>query len=137
MWKFGFGMAESLSEIFERLLSKQQILVERYRALEEKLNAADEANQKLAEENRKQKVLIEKLETANQYLRIARRIAPDQEAIGKSRELIARLVRDVDKCIEQLRYRNDIFKQLSVWILAGRASCQSSRNIPTDRKTKR
>ena len=92
----------SLSEIFERLLSKQQILVERYRALEEKLNAADEANQKLAEENRKQKVLIEKLETANQYLRIARRIAPDQEAIGKSRELIARLVRDVDKCIEQL-----------------------------------
>lgn len=102
MWKFGFGMAESLSEIFERLLSKQQILVERYRILEEKLNAADEANQKLAEENHKQKILIEKLETANQYLRIARRIAPDQETIGKSRELIARLVRDVDKCIEQL-----------------------------------
>ena len=65
-------MAESLSEIFERLLAKQQILLERYNAMKDKLQ-------------------------------IARQIAPDREALDRSRAMIARLVRDVDKCIEQLK----------------------------------
>ena len=37
-----FGMAESLSEIFERMLSKQQVTVDRYQALKNRLAAADE-----------------------------------------------------------------------------------------------
>lgn len=95
-------MAESLSDIFKRLLGKQQILVERYHVLEEKLNAADDSIRALEEERNRQKARIEKLEMENEYLRIARRIAPDEATMETSRVLIAKLVRDVDKCIEQL-----------------------------------
>lgn len=37
------------------------------------------------------------------FLQMARQIAPDREALDRSRAMIARLVRDVDKCIEQLK----------------------------------
>lgn len=100
--KIWFRMAESLSEIFERLLAKQQILVERYAALENKLKAANEKIIDLEASNLKYRQQIEKLEQSNEYLRIARAIAPDKESLDKGRQLIAKLVRDVDKCIEQL-----------------------------------
>ena len=82
-----FGMAESLSEIFERMLSKQQVTVDRYQALKK---------------NAHQRQTLEKLEMENEYLRIARKIAPDRDALDRSRTLIAKLVRDVDKCIAHL-----------------------------------
>ena len=40
-------MAESLSEIFERLLAKQQILLERYNAMKDKLQISQEENEAL------------------------------------------------------------------------------------------
>ena len=94
-------MAESLSEIFERLLAKQQILLERYNAMKDKLQISQEENEALKKENEKQRQLIEKLE--KDFLQMARQIAPDREALDRSRAMIARLVRDVDKCIEQLK----------------------------------
>ena len=97
-----FGMAESLSEIFERMLSKKQVMVDRYQALKNRLAAADERVSELERENARQRQTLEKLEMENEYLRIARKIAPDRDALDRSRTLIAKLVRDVDKCIEQL-----------------------------------
>ena len=97
-----FGMAESLSEIFERMLSKQQVTVDRYQALKNRLAAADERVSELERENAHQRQTLEKLEMENEYLRIARKIAPDRDALDRSRTLIAKLVLDVDKCIEQL-----------------------------------
>ena len=44
-------MAESLSEIFERLLAKQQILLERYNAMKDKLQISQEENEALKKEN--------------------------------------------------------------------------------------
>lgn len=96
-------MAESLSDIFERLLAKQQILIERYDAIKEKLDASEEEVKALKKENEKQKQRIEKLEMDNNYLQIARQIAPDRESLDRGRAMIAKLVRDVDKCIEQLK----------------------------------
>ena len=92
-------MAESLSEIFERLLAKQQILLERYNAMKDKLQISQEENEALKKENEKQRQLIEKLEMDKDFFQIA----PDREALDRSRAMIARLVRDVDKCIEQLK----------------------------------
>ena len=57
----------------------------------------------LKKENEKQRQLIEKLEMDKDFLQMARQIAPDREALDRSRAMIARLVRDVDKCIEQLK----------------------------------
>ncbi len=96
-------MAESLSEIFERLLAKQQILLERYHVLEDKLKAADLRVKELESETMKQKARIEKLEMNNEYLLMVRQVAPDRETLKKGHDLITKLVRDVDKCIEQLK----------------------------------
>ncbi len=51
----------------------------------------------------KQKERIEKLEMDNEYLLMVRQIAPNRETLKKGHDLITRLVRDVDKCIEQLK----------------------------------
>lgn len=96
-------MAESLSEIFDRLLAKQQILLERYDAMKEKLKASCEENESLRKENLKQRQRIEKLEMDKSFLQMAKLMAPDRESLDRSRALVAKLVRDVNKCIEQLK----------------------------------
>ena len=61
-----FGMAESLSEIFERMLSKQQVTVDRYQALKNRLAAADERVSELERENSQQRKTLKKLEMENE-----------------------------------------------------------------------
>lgn len=95
-------MADTLSDIFERMLGKLQILVEKYNALKAYNQQLNEEKSALEKEIQRQKKEIEVLTMENQYLRIARISAPDKESIAKSRELVAKLVRDVEKCIEQL-----------------------------------
>lgn len=67
------------------------------------MKAADDKIKELESETMKQKVRIEKLEMDNEYLLMVRQIAPDRETLKKGQDLITRLVRDVDKCIEQLK----------------------------------
>ncbi len=95
-------MAETLSQIFERMLQKQQILVDKYHALEDRNKELTDEKRELEKEMRRQKTEIEKLQIENQYLKIAKLIAPDHATLQKSRELISKLVRDVEKCIGQL-----------------------------------
>ena len=95
-------MAESLSEIFDRLLLKQQLLVEKYHALEEKYGELSNGKAELEGQLREQEKEIERLQLENKYLKIAKTIAPDQESLEKSKALVSKLVRDVEKCIEQL-----------------------------------
>lgn len=95
-------MADTLSDIFERMLGRLQILVEKYNALKAYNQQLNEEKSALEKEIQRQKKEIEALTLENQYLRIARISAPDKESIAKSRELVAKLVRDVEKCIEQL-----------------------------------
>ena len=95
-------MAESLSEIFERMLGKQQILVESYHLMEEKVKALTEEKENLEAELTRRDALIEKLKMDNEYLRIARQLSPDKQQLEQNKAIIAKLVRDVDKCIEQL-----------------------------------
>ena len=95
-------MADTLSDIFGRMLGRLQILVEKYNALKAYNQQLNEEKSALEKEIQRQKKEIEVLTMENHYLRIARISAPDKESIAKSRELVAKLVRDVEKCIEQL-----------------------------------
>ena len=95
-------MADTLSDIFGRMLGRLQILVEKYNALKAYNQQLNEEKSALEKEIQRQKKEIEGLTMENHYLRIARISAPDKESIAKSRELVAKLVRDVEKCIEQL-----------------------------------
>lgn len=71
--------------------------------MKEKMQSADEEIQTLKKENEDYKKRLQQLETSNEYLQVARQIAPDKEALDRSRSLIAKLVRDIDKCIDQLK----------------------------------
>ena len=95
-------MATDLHSTIERILNKSSVLVEKYHALEEeRANAALEIKQ-LHEEIAALKKEVEQLRQDNEYLRIARSIAPSYEQLAESRSIISQLVRDVDKCITQL-----------------------------------
>lgn len=95
-------MATDLHSTIERILNKSSVLVEKYHALEaEKVNAELKIRQ-LQEEIATLKKELEQLRQDNEYLRMARTIAPSYEQLAESRAIISQLVRDVDKCISQL-----------------------------------
>ncbi len=95
-------MAETLSDIFERMLQRQQVLVDKYHALEAKNKELADENEELGRSLQQQSAQIERLTMENQYLKIAKAVAPDAETLEKGRALVSKLVRDVEKCIEQL-----------------------------------
>ena len=100
--KIWFRMAETLSDIFERMLQKQKVLVEKYHVLENKIDEINGEKNELENALMKHKAEIERLQMENVYLKIAKAVAPDRETLDKGHELISKLVRNIDKCIGQL-----------------------------------
>lgn len=100
--KIWFGMAETLSDIFERMSQKLQILVEKYNLLRDRCKQLCTEKEELESQILKQKKEIEVLKMQNQYLTIVKSISNDKESLEKGKEMITKLVRDVEKCIEQL-----------------------------------
>ena len=100
--KIWFEMAETLSDIFERMSQKLQILVEKYNLLHDRCNQLCTEKEDLEAQILKQKKEIEVLKTQNQYLTIVKSVSSDRESLEKGKEMITKLVRDVEKCIEQL-----------------------------------
>ena len=95
-------MAADLHSTIERILSKSSVLVEKYHALEvDKLNA-DKEIERLNHELTALKKEVEQLRQDNEYLKIARTIAPSYEQLAESKNILNQLVREVDKCISQL-----------------------------------
>lgn len=95
-------MASDLQENLTRITEKARFLVARYRALldanRQLRQRVDELEKELAERKRAQ----EKLETHNEYLEISSAIAPDFSDLESTRDMIAGLVREVDRCIADL-----------------------------------
>ena len=84
------------------MAQKKGIVMEKNQDLEEKCGQLMEENSSLAAELEAQKKEIKQLKLENDYLKSARSIAPDRETLENRRRVIAKVVRDVDKCIEQL-----------------------------------
>lgn len=95
-------MADKLQDTLSRLQSKIEAISYRYSALETEKNRVDNLNKEFQEKIENLKKEIQNLEMENEYLKLARQIAPTQTELDNSRSIIAKLVRDVDKCIAQL-----------------------------------
>ena len=95
-------MATDLHSTIERILSKSGVLVEKYQALEAEMEIADKEIRRLQGEIAVMKKELETLRQDNEYLRLARSIAPSYEQLAESKSILNQLVRDVDKCISQL-----------------------------------
>lgn len=95
-------MASELRERLERLQRKSAVLVEKYQALlVQSQQTAHELEEKTATIAHLQ-AQVEQLEHDNRYLRMAHTVAATPEAVVQTRAMIAKLVRDIDRCISQL-----------------------------------
>lgn len=95
-------MASPLQDNMTRIMSKISVMMERHRALLARHRVVEqqlEEKQALIVQLKQQ---VEQLQHENTYLKLARNIAPTPEGVVHSRKVIAKLVRDIDKCISQL-----------------------------------
>ena len=95
-------MASDLQETLNRIVNKSTILIEKYHALEAENKSLAEQVESLRSELAHLKKEDEQLQMDNKYLKIARNVASSPEEMKAAKQVIASLVRDIDKCISQL-----------------------------------
>jgi len=95
-------MAIELQETLTRIISKSKVMVEKYHAIVAAKAQTDKENAEVRAENEKLRIEIERVKRENEYLRMAHSIAPTPETVAKSKSMISKIVRDIDKCINQL-----------------------------------
>ena len=96
-------MAVDLKQQLERVAAKADLIIERCRRLtiqrDEALAKAADLERQLAERDSE----IGRLKADNEYLRLASALCPDRKEIENARSLISGLVRDIDRCILDLK----------------------------------
>lgn len=95
-------MASDLQNTLRRIAGKSEILIEKYRALTAEKRKVEAANEELRSRNESLRKEVETLRRENEYLRLARTISATPEQAQANRSRIAKIVRDIDKCISQL-----------------------------------
>ena len=95
-------MASELQETLARIVTKGEVLVEKYHVLSAEKERLEKIVAQLQEENENLKKENNQLLTDNEYLTIVRKIVPDSEHLGEAKNMISSIVRDIDKCISQL-----------------------------------
>ncbi len=95
-------MAGNLQQRLDSLKSKTQLLVERYARMENARREAEsrisELEQEITRKDREIKVLRQQLE----QLQVVTTLSPGREDVERSRKFFAELLRDIDKCINEL-----------------------------------
>ena len=95
-------MPGELSQTLDRITAKATVLVERYNALLQSKLEADrlivQQQKELAEKDKQ----IERLRAEVDYLSIATTIMPDRGMVEQSRQKISMMIREIDRCINDL-----------------------------------
>ncbi|MDE6368990.1 MAG: hypothetical protein K2K94_07115 [Muribaculaceae bacterium] len=96
-------MAVDLKQQLERVAAKADLIVERCKQLtqqrDEALAQLAELRQLLSEREKE----AEQLRVDNEYLRVVSALCPDRKEVENARSLISGLVRDIDRCILDLK----------------------------------
>ena len=95
-------MASDLQQTLERVSRKTLHLTERYNAIRQKL---EQVRTQLAEREQlieRLQAEIERLSLENDYLKVVTTAHPSRADVERSRAVISRLVRQIDKCINEL-----------------------------------
>lgn len=95
-------MAPEIQTTLNRIISKSEVLLAKYRALEDEKKAVEKENEDLKKRLVTMTVELEKLHQEYEFLQIARLVSPTRESITKNQAKLAKLVQDMDKCISQL-----------------------------------
>ena len=95
-------MAGELQKKIDRVNTKTQLLLDRYTIL---LQRRESDLAQIAELQAEIETLRKengRLQQENDFLKIATTIAPTRNDVNSTRELLTRLVREIDKCIRDL-----------------------------------
>lgn len=96
-------MANDLKQTLERLRGKTDLLVERYQLLLQEKQQVDLRNEELSSTIKKQQQEIDRLQQEVEYLKVVTTLTPKREDVEKSRAFLSKLVRNIDKCIAELK----------------------------------
>ena len=96
-------MADDLKARLERISNKAMLLTELYVALRKEKEDADYRIEELNNIVNNQQKEIERLTQEVEYLKIATTIVPDRTQVENSRAILTKLVREIDKCILELK----------------------------------
>ena len=95
-------LSMELNEQLQNLLRKFEILRQRYVALQNE-------NKELKRSVERQELEVAKLEKElsqmridNEFLKVAHSVPRDPEAVSRYKKQVAKMVRDIDRCIKQL-----------------------------------
>jgi hypothetical protein len=96
-------MANELQDTLTRLGEKSRFITERYRVVVQQrdnaLNTVNELTQTLRQRDKE----VEDLKLKLNYLTMSSSIAPDRESLEQTTAIISSLVRDIDRCIADLK----------------------------------
>lgn len=95
-------MATELQDTLTRIVNKSNILIEKYRALDAQREHLEGEVQRLTQDVERLTKDNEQLRQANEYLTMARSLVPDTSKAQQARAKISTMVREIDKCIDQL-----------------------------------
>ena len=96
-------MANDLKQTLERLRGKADLLVERYQLLLQEKQQVDMHNEELSSTIKKQQQEIDRLQQEVEHLKVVTTLTPKREDVEKSRAFLSKLVRNIDKCIAELK----------------------------------
>ena len=96
-------MANDLKQTLERLRGKADLLVERYQLLLQEKQQVDMLNEELSSTIKKQQQEIDRLQQEVEHLKVVTTLTPKREDVEKSRAFLSKLVRNIDKCINELK----------------------------------
>lgn len=96
-------MAQDLQQRLLRLKGKMDLLIEQGVLLRKQRQEADIRARQLQEIVDRQRREIESLKMQLEYMQIASSFAPSREQVEQSRAILSGLVRDIDKCINDLK----------------------------------
>ncbi|MDE7152838.1 MAG: hypothetical protein K2O00_00160 [Muribaculaceae bacterium] len=95
-------MAEELQQRLVRLKSKMELLLEQGAMLRKQKEDAVQRAESLQQIVDRQRREIHDLKAQLEYLQIASTFAPTREQVEQSRAVLSGLVRDINKCINEL-----------------------------------
>lgn len=95
-------MASDLQQTLERISRKALHLTERYEAIKQKLAQTREQLEERDSIIARLQAEVEALTRENDYLKVVTTVHPSRSDVERSKAVISRLVRQIDKCINEL-----------------------------------
>lgn len=95
-------MSGTLQQRIDTLIVKTNLLTQRYADMVEANNKAQQQIKQLEITVSELRTEISELKVANEHLRVVSTLTPNRENIETSREFFVKLLRDIDKCINEL-----------------------------------